>query len=121
MSSARWDWSNTMLDRVFRWVALDFDGHGWQAIAGWIVAAQVTLFLIGFAVDAIWFPTTSYGFFVAMLLFAGHVLLDATTAHVPRASLWAAVVTLFPPLGALLYGRKRVHDRRVPREAAELR
>jgi hypothetical protein len=106
-----------MFDRAMRWIALDFDGHSWRAVATWLVAAQVTLFLIALGVDALWFPETSYGFFVAMLLFAGHVFLDATTARVPRAPLWAAAVTLFPPLGAILYSRKRVLYRRAPADA----
>ena len=43
--------SNT--DRVMKGVALDFDGRPWMAIVVWLFAAQLVLFLISLAVEAI--------------------------------------------------------------------
>jgi hypothetical protein len=102
------------LDRVVKWLALDFDGRPWTAIAAWLFAAQVVLFLISRAVDAIWFPVTSTGFFAAMLLFAGYVFLDALQVGYSfwRAGFWASVVTIGWIFGAVPYALRRQHRRR---------
>jgi hypothetical protein len=97
------------LDRTMRLVAMDFDGRPWPVIAAWLFGTQVVLFLISRVVDAIWFPETSYGFFAAMLLFAGHVFLDALTVGMSagRALLWATAVTVGWVFGAISYARRR--------------
>ncbi|SRR6266542_334876 len=102
------------LDRVMKWIALDFDVRSWTAIAVWLFGAQVVLFLIALAVDAIWFPVTSYGFFAAMLLFAGYVFLDALQVGYSfwRAVFWASVVTIGWIFGAVPYALRRQHRRR---------
>lgn len=102
------------MDRAFKWIALDFDGHSWMAIAIWLFAAQVTFFLTSLAVDAIWFPVTSNAFFAAMLLFAGYVFLDALQVGYSfwRAGFWAAVVTIGWIFGAIPYALRRQHRRR---------
>jgi hypothetical protein len=110
-----WKRGGRMLERILPWVALDFDHHGWRAVALWLVAAQAVLVAIALGVDWLWFSGIPYGFFVAMLLFAGHVFLDAQTAGMPRPFLWAAVVTLAPPIGAIIYGsRRRSYQRPLP-------
>jgi hypothetical protein len=101
-----------MLDRVLRWIALDFDGHSWWAIALWLLLAQATLFAISLVVRAIWVGTDPYPFLIAMLIFASHVFLDATTVGMPKPALWTAAVTLFPPIGAIFYARRRYLLRR---------
>ena len=102
------------VDRVLKWIALNFDSRPWTAIAVWLFAAQVVLLLISRAVDAIWFPVTSYGFFAAMLLFAGYVFLDALQVRYSfwRACFWATVVTIGWIFGAIPYALRRQHLRR---------
>jgi hypothetical protein len=104
----------TALDKVMRWIALDFDGHSWKAIAGWLFGAQVVVFAISRVVDAVWFPETSYGFFAAMFLFAGYVALDSLQVGMglKRSVLWASAVTLLWIFGAIPYARRRQHLRR---------
>jgi hypothetical protein len=99
------------IDKAMRWIALDFDGHSWQAIALWLFGAQVAIFAVSRVVDAIWFPDTSHGFFAAMLLFASYVTLDALQVglELKRAVLWASAVTLFWIFGAVPYARMRQH------------
>jgi hypothetical protein len=102
------------MERVLKWIALDFDGRPWTAIAGWLFAAQVVLFVSSLVVDAMWFPVTSYGFFAAMLLFAGYVFLDALQVGYSfwRAFFWASVVTIGWIFGAIPYALRRQHRRR---------
>ena len=104
----------TAFDRLLRWVALDFDGQRWPAIAGWLFGAQLLVFALSRVVDAVWFPETSYGFFAAMLLFGGYVLLDALQVGygLGRATLWAIAVTIGWIFGAIPYARRRQHRRR---------
>jgi hypothetical protein len=96
-----------MLDRIMRWVALDFDDHGGQAVTLWLATAKAALVVNALSVDYLWFSATRYAFFVAMLLFAGHVFLDATSIGMARPFLWASGVLLAPPVGAILCDRRR--------------
>jgi hypothetical protein len=99
---------------IGHWLALDFDGQPARVIAVSLFAVQVVLFLIGRAVDWAVGGPRAYGFFVAMLIYACLVGLDALSVRMPlrRAAFWAAVVTFGLIFGAIPYARRRQHLRR---------
>jgi hypothetical protein len=92
---------------LFKRLGLDLGHWAWPAVACFLAALDIALFLISRAADLLWFPATNYGFFVATLAFLALVWLDGISVRMPRAWLWALVATFLPLIGTIPYARRR--------------